>query len=348
MAVQQYFTAGIAAVKVRAPFGAGFLVDPAGFSGIPHLLQVPVQLLPARLAAVIDRVVAHLAVGDLFIDLPPAVDLAVELAFGLDAGFVVGVDQPDFRGAPHPTRNNILTNNVCDVQQIYRLQLYPGFSFAPAGRSNHLVNLAHHCHHRTIAAGGAAKGFEPFPLRADGIIHNDQTLHLAVFPVGQKVKVMLQRLGPALLRIADRQRCGIPRKSQVGVFQPFGSRHRVIGFVQDFQVGAHRREFVCIGLQHPYPDAAAHHQQVEQVMIGRKAVDNGEGTVVVGHRVGIGHRCAADPQRPAGQKLSHMIDVVIQLFGFFAAGRRERAVVFYGAAHSLPPEFPPPVLRQIA
>ena len=64
VAVQQDLAAGVAAVEVGAALGAGLLVDPARLTRVAHLLQVPVQLFAGGLAAVVDRVVAHLAVGN--------------------------------------------------------------------------------------------------------------------------------------------------------------------------------------------------------------------------------------------------------------------------------------------
>ena len=159
---------------------------------------------------------------------------------------------------------------------------------------------------------------------------------------------MLQRLGPALLGIPDGQGGGVPVKGQVGVLPPVGGGQRLVGFVQDLQVGAHRRQLVGVGLQHPHPHAGAYHQQVEQVVVGRKAVDHRKGAVVVGHGVFVGHRGAAHPQRPAAQKLPHVVDVVIQLLGLLPAGGGQRAVVLHGAAHRLPPELPPAIPGQIA
>ena len=78
---------------------------------------------------------------------------------------------------------------------------------------------------------------------------------------------MSQRLRPALLGVAHSEGGGVVRKGQVGVFQARIGRHRIVGLVQDLQIGAHGRQLVRIALQHAHAHAAAHHQQVEQVVI---------------------------------------------------------------------------------
>ena len=123
MAVEQDLAAGVAAAEVRAALEAGCLVDPARLAGVAHLLQVPVQLLARRLAAVEDGVVAHLAVGDGLVDLPAAADLAVQAALGLDALLVVLVDQADLGRAAHAAGDDVLADDVGDVQQVDRAQL---------------------------------------------------------------------------------------------------------------------------------------------------------------------------------------------------------------------------------
>ena len=309
---------------------------------------MPVQLFPAGLAAVVDGVVAHLAVGNLPVDLPAAVHLAVELALCLNAGGVVGVNQADLAGAAHAAGDHVLPDDVGDVQQVDGLEPGPDRILPVSGCGDHLVDLAHHGHHRAVAAGGAAEGLEPLPLGTDGVIDHHQPVDAPVFPAGQKVKVVLQCLGPALLGIADVQGGGVPGKGQVGVLQPVGGGHQVVGFVQDFQIGAHRGQLVGVRLEHPHPHAAAHHQQVEQVMVGGETVDHRERAVVVGHGVLLGHGGAAHPQRPPGQELAHVVDVVVELLRLLPAGGGQGTVVLHRAAHRLPPELPPAVPGQIA
>ena len=116
VAVEQNLAAGVAAVEVLPALFAGFLVDPAGLAGVAHLLEVPVELLPGGLLLIVDGVVAHLPVGDGLVDLPAAGHIAVELALGLDARLVVGVDEADLRGAPHAAGDHVLADDVGDVQ----------------------------------------------------------------------------------------------------------------------------------------------------------------------------------------------------------------------------------------
>ena len=149
---------------------------------------------------------------------------------------------------------------------------------------------------------------------------------------------MGQRLRPALLGVAHGEGGGVVRKGQVGVFQARIGRHRIVGLVQDLQIGAHGRQLVRVALQHAHAHAAAHHQQVEQVVVGGKGVDDRKGAIVVRHGVHLRHRRAAHPQCASGQELPHVIDVIEQLFRLLARGGRERAVVFDRAAHGLPPE----------
>ena len=118
MAVQKDLPAGIAAAEIGPALRPRLLVDPSWLSGIAHLLQVPVQLFPCGLMAVINGIVAHLPVGDIFVDLPSAVYLAVQMALGLDAGLVVRVDQADLRGAAHAAGNHVFPDDVGDVQKI--------------------------------------------------------------------------------------------------------------------------------------------------------------------------------------------------------------------------------------
>ena len=261
---------------------------------------MPVQHLPGGLFPVIDRVVAHLAVGDGLVDLPPAVHLAIQIALGLDAGGVVGVDQADLAGAAHAAGDHVLADDIGNIQQVNGLELCPYPALPASGGCDHLMDLADHSHHAAIAAGGAAEGAQPLALRADGVVHHNQAGDAPILPVGDQIKVMAQRLGPSFFGIADSQRGGVLAEGQVRVLQPLGHGARVIRLVQDLQVRAHGGQLVGIVLQHPHAHAAAHHQQVEQVVIGRKAVDDGECAVVVGHGVLLGHRGAAHPQGAAG------------------------------------------------
>ena len=285
--------------------------------------------------------------GDALVDLPVAVHLAVEVGFGLDAGLVVGVHQADLGGAAHAARHHVFADDVGDVQQVDGAQLGTGRPLPGAGGGDHLVDLGQHGHHGARAAGGAAKGLEPLSLGADGVVVHHQGVDALVLPVGQQLKIPADGLGPAFFGIADGQGGGVPLEGQVGVFQPLGRRHRVIGFVQDLQVGAHRRQLLGVGFQHPHPHAAAHHQQVEQVVVGGKVIDDGEGAVVVGHGVFFRHRGAPHPQGAARQKLPQVVDVVVELLGFFPGSGGQGGVVLHRPAHRLPPEFPPALLGQV-
>ena len=210
------------------------------------------------------------------------------------------------------------------------------------------MDLVQHGHHGAGTAGGAAEGLEALALRTDGVVDHHQGGDALVFPVGEQFKVAGQRLGPALLGVADGQGGGVPGKGQVGVLQTLAGRDGIVGLVQDLQVGAHLGQLVRVGLKHPHAHAAAHHQKVEQVVVGGEVVDHGKGAVVVGHGVLFGHRGAAHPQGTAGQELAQMVDVIVEFFRFFPGGGGQRSVVFHRAAHRLPPEFPAALVRQIA
>ena len=151
---------------------------------------------------------------------------------------------------------------------------------------------------------------------------------------------MGDRLGPALLGISDGQGSHISAEGQIRVFQPFPRRLRIIGFVQDPQVRAHRRKLFGVLLQHAHAHAASHHQQIEQIVIGGKTVDHGKGAVIVRHRVLIRHRRSSHPQGTSGQELAQVINIVIQLLRFLSGRGRQGAVVFHRPPHGLPPEFP--------
>ena len=118
MAVQENLTAGVAAVEVRTALCAGDFIDPSGLAGVAHLLQMPVKLFSGGLFPVENGVVAHLAVGDGLVNLPAAVYLAVQVALGLDTGFIVGVDEPDFRSPAHTAGNYVLPDDIGNVQKV--------------------------------------------------------------------------------------------------------------------------------------------------------------------------------------------------------------------------------------
>ena len=204
------------------------------------------------------------------------------------------------------------------------------------------MDLVDHGHHGPVAAGRSAEGFQPLSLGTDGIVFHDQTIDAPVFPAGEDVKIVGDRLRPALLGISDGQGCHVPAEGQIRIFQPFPRRLRIIGFVQDPQVRAHRRKLFGVLLQHAHAHAASHHQQIEQIVIGRKTVDHGKGAVIVRHRVLIRHRRSSHPQGTSGQELAQMVNIVIQLLRFLSGRGRQGAVVFHRPPHGLPPEFPAP------
>ena len=309
---------------------------------------MPVKLLPGGLVPVEDGVVAHLPVGDGFVNLPAAVYLAVQAALGLDALLVVLVDESDLRGTAHPAGHHVFPDDVGNVQKIDGGQLHhAGFAAGP-GLADDLVDLVQHGHHGLVAAGGAAEHLQPLPSGADAVVFHNHRIDFAVFAVGEDLEIMLQRLGPALFGVADGDGDGVGGEIQVGVLQPVLHRAGGVGLVEDLHVCADFRQLFRILLQHAHPHAAAHHEQVKQVVVGVEAVNNLKGAVVVGHGVRVRHRGVAHPQGAARQELAQVVDVVVQLFRLFPRGGRQRAVVLYRPAHRLPPEFPPAVLGQVA
>ena len=348
MAVQQDLAAGIAAAEVRPTLQAGGLVDPAGLAGVAHLLQMPVQLLTAGLAAVEDGVVAHLAVGNVPVDLPAAVHLAVELALGLDALGVVLIDQADLRGSAHAAGDHVFSDDVGDVQQVDGLELRAHDAVPQARGGDHAMDLVQHGHHGLVAAGRAAEHLQALAAGTDGVVLHHDAPHLGVLLIGQHIEVALDGLGPALLGVADRQRHRVAGEAHSGVLQPLPSGPGIVGLVDDLKVGADLRQLLCVGLEHPHAHAATHHQQVEQIVVGVVIVDDLEGAVVVRHGIGLRHRRLSHPERAPGQELPQVVDVVVELFRFLAAGGRQGAVVLHGPAHRLPPELPSVQLGNVA
>ena len=202
------------------------------------------------------------------------------------------------------------------------------------------MDLIDHGHHGAITACGSSKGLQPLSLGTDGIVNHHESLNSPVLPVGQDVEIMGQRLGPALLGVSDGQRRHIPAEGQIRVFQPLSRRLRIIGLVQDSQICAYRRKFFGIRLQNAHAHAASHHQKIKQIVVGCKAVDHRKGTVVVGHGILVGHRRASHPQSTAGKELTHVVNIVIQLFRLLSGRGRQRTVIFHRAAYRLPPELP--------
>ena len=118
VAVQEDFSAGIAPVEIGASLSSGLLVDPPGLPGIPHLLEMPVELFAGGLFSVIDGVIAHLPVSNGLVDLPAASHLAVQVTLSLDTGLIVRIDQADLRGAAYAAGHHIFPNDIGDVQQV--------------------------------------------------------------------------------------------------------------------------------------------------------------------------------------------------------------------------------------
>lgn len=70
--------------------------------------------------------------------------------------------------------------------------------------------------------------------------------------------------------------------------------------MEDLHVRADFRQLFRILLQHAHPHAAAHHEQVKQVVVGVEAVNNLKGAVVVGHGVRVRHRGSHTPGTARG------------------------------------------------
>ena len=210
------------------------------------------------------------------------------------------------------------------------------------------MDLVQHGHHGLVAAGRAAEHLQALATGPDGVVFHHDAADLAVFLVGEHVEVAVDGLGPALLGVTDGQRDGVAGEADPGVFQAIFLFARVVRLVDDLQIGADRRQLLRVGLEHAHAHAAAHHQQVEQVVVGVVVVDDLKGAVVVCHGIGLGHRRLAHPERTPGQKLTQIVDVVVELFGLLAGGGGEGAVVFHGAAHRLPPELPAVQLGYVA
>ena len=158
---------------------------------------------------------------------------------------------------------------------------------------------------------------------------------------------MLQRLRPALLGIADRNRDGIAAEIEIRVFETLLHRARGICLVQNLHVGADLRQLVRVLAQNAHAHAAAHHEKIEQIVVSVEIVDYLKRTVVIRHRVRVRYGRIAHPERSPGQELTEMINVVVQPLGLLARRRSQRAVVFHRAAHRLPPELTAAILRQI-
>ena len=202
------------------------------------------------------------------------------------------------------------------------------------------MNLIDHGHHGAVAAGRSSEGFQPLSLGTDGIIDHHQPFYAAVLPIGQNIKIVGQRLRPALLGIADGQRGHITAECQIRVFQPLPRRLRIIGLMQNPKIRARRRKLIRIRLQDTHPYTASHHQKIKQIVVGGKTVDHSERTVIICHWVLVGDRRSSHPQGAAGKELAHMINIVIQLFRFFPGCGRQRTVILHRTAHRFPPEFP--------
>src|SRR5699024_12773390 len=77
-----------------------------------------------------------------------------------------------------------------------------------------------------------------------------------------------------------------------------------------------------------------------QIVIGVVIVVHLISTGIIRHGIGVRHLGVAYPEGPSGKKLSQMIDIVIKSLSLFSCGGRQRTVVLYRPADSLPPEFP--------
>ena len=79
---------------------------------------MPVQFFSCGLLLIINGIVAHLAMGDVFINLPAPVHLAVQMTLGLNAGFVIRIDQTDLRGAAYTAGHHVFTDDIGNIQKI--------------------------------------------------------------------------------------------------------------------------------------------------------------------------------------------------------------------------------------
>ena len=109
------------------------------------------------------------------------------------------------------------------------------------------MDFINHGHHGAEAAGGAAEGFQPLPLGTDGVVNHYQTVEPSVLPVGDDVKVVGQGLSPSLLGITDGKGGSVTGEGQIRVFQAVPRGKGSVGFMEDFQIRAHRRKLLGIG-----------------------------------------------------------------------------------------------------
>ena len=162
------------------------------------------------------------------------------------------------------------------------------------------MDFIEHRHHGLVAAGRAAEHLQALAAGTDGVVFHHDAADFCVLLVGEHVKIVVDGLGPALLRVADGQRDRVAGEADPGVFQAIIPGTRIVGFVDDLQIGADRRQLFRVGLEHAHAHAAAHHQQVEQIVVGAVVIDDLEGAVVVRHGIGLGHRRLAHPERAPG------------------------------------------------
>ena len=233
MTVQKDLSAGIAAPEICSSLLSGFFVYPSGLPGIAHLLQMPVKLLSGRFFPVKNRIVAHLAVSDTFIDLPVSVHLTVKITLRLDTFLVVLVDKADLRGTAHAAGNHVLPNDIGDVQKVDGGKLDIFLPFAGACGNNYFMNFVQHCHHRFIAASCTAENMKPFSSGADAVVFYNNGIDLCVLPVGEELEIVIQGLRPSFFRVPYRHRHCVSGKVQIGIFQTILRLSRRIRFVKD-------------------------------------------------------------------------------------------------------------------
>ena len=145
--------------------------------------------------------------------------LLVQVALCLDAGRVILIDEANLRGTAHAARNHVLTDDICDIQQVDGLELGADLAVTRTGLTDDLVNLIDHAHHRLVTRCRAAEHLELFALGTDIAVIDHDVTDLVVLVVVEQVKVRIECLRPTLLGVTDGDVSGIARECEVGVLQ---------------------------------------------------------------------------------------------------------------------------------
>lgn len=139
-----------------------------------------------------------------------------------------------------------------------------------------------------------------------------------------------------------------PLKFTQVYFRLLFTRSLDICFVNNFHVGTNARQFTRVLPQNADTNAVARHQQIKEIVICRKAVDQLKSTVLVRYRVFLEYRCAASPQYTTRKELPHVIHIIVQCFCFFYGSQSKRTIVFYYASDCFSPELSSAQIRQKA